>query len=211
MGANIVLKLAGELGKHAPPHLASVMGICPPIDLAACTAEIQRGVNRFYDRRFARLLIKQIAARNALVPDAYTRPLEPRPCRLMDFDRLFTAPLAGFADVQDYYSRASSGPGLKNIAVPTLIVTAASDPIVPAAAFERASYSATTQVYIAPCGGHLGFLAARSADPDWRWIDWRVVDWVLAQSERGVVRCAEEVAPAWSARVALGGAFERTG
>jgi uncharacterized protein len=184
MGANIVLKLAGELGNSAPAHLASVMGVCPPIDLAACTRSIQQGVNCVYDRRFARLLIKQITARNALVPDAFSRPLVPRPSRLMDFDSLFTSPLAGFADVNDYYARASSGPRLKNIAVPALIVTAASDPIVPVATFKQASYSPTTHVHIAPCGGHMGFVAAAGSDADRRWIDWRVVDWVSARAAR---------------------------
>ena len=184
MGANIVLKLAGELGTSALRQFASVMGVCPPIDLAACTGAIQRGINRIYDRRFARLLVRQIAARNLAAPDALTRPLTPRPCRLMDFDSLFTAPLAGFADVHDYYARASSGPLLAQIAVPTLIVTAASDPIVPVKTLEKASYSATTQLHIAPCGGHMGFVAAAGSDPDRRWIDWRVVDWVCSLAER---------------------------
>jgi hypothetical protein len=48
--------------------------------------------------------------------------------------------------------------------------------------FERASYSATTQSIIAPCGGHLGFIASRSSDPDRRWLDWRVADWVQAHA-----------------------------
>jgi predicted alpha/beta-fold hydrolase len=96
----------------------------------------------------------------------------------MDFDSLFTAPLSGFVDVHDYYTRASSSPLLGNIAVPTLIITAASDPIVPAVCFERATYSQTTQLLIAPCGGHLGFIAAKNHDPDLRWLDWRIVNWI---------------------------------
>jgi predicted alpha/beta-fold hydrolase len=184
MGANIVLKLAGELGGGAPPHLASVMAVSPPIDLVQCTRSIQRGLNRIYDRRFVRCLVKHTTQRIAAIPDALSRPLTPRPRRLVDFDSVFTAPLSGFADVDDYYTRASSGPVLGRIAVPTLIITAASDPIVPVSAFEAASYSATTQVEIAPCGGHLGFVAARGIDPDRRWLDWRVVDWVAARAAR---------------------------
>lgn len=214
MGANIVLKLAGELGAQGNSRLASVMGICPPIDLAMCTQSIQRGFNQFYDRRFARALVRQIALRNALVPDALTRPLQPRPSRLMDFDSMFTAPLGGFADVHDYYARASCGPLLHQIRVPALIITAATDPIVPVAAFERASFSSTTTVHIAPCGGHMGFVAARGADPDCRWVDWRIVDWVLSRS----MRCAAVDQPAplaptslvWPARPSWSGAFERS-
>jgi len=178
MGANIALKCAGELGKGAPPYLASVMAICPPIDLALCTRNIQTGLNRLYDRRFVKGLVRHVEQRALVAPDAHQRPLVPLPRRLMDFDSLFTAPLAGFADVHDYYARASSSPWLAKIAVPTLILAAASDPIVPVACLEQANYSATIQLVITPCGGHLGFIAAKSDDPDGRWVDWRIVDWV---------------------------------
>lgn len=178
MGGNIVLKLAGEFGQNTPPYLASVVAASPPIDLAQCTREIQRGLNQIYDRTFVTALIKHIAARNTLVPNAHSRPLLPRPRRLMDFDSLFTAPLSGFADVHDYYARASSGPLLRNISIPTLIIAAASDPIVPVACFEQTTYSPTTLLLIAPCGGHLGFIAAKNHDPDLRWLDWRILDWI---------------------------------
>jgi uncharacterized protein len=187
MGANIVLKLAGELGDEAPPYLASVMAVSPPIDLVACTRNIQRGLNRLYDRRFVRSLVRHIRRRASLVPDALSAPLIPRPRRLMEFDSLFTAPLAGFADVDDYYMRASSGSLLNRIAVPTSIITAASDPIVPVQPFELASYSSTTQLQIAPCGGHLGFVAAPGIDNDIRWLDWRVVQWITSQTARRMV------------------------
>jgi predicted alpha/beta-fold hydrolase len=162
------------------------MAVSPPIDLIECTRNIQRGFNRVYDRRFVRSLVRHIRQRTALVPGALSRPLVPRPRRLLEFDSLFTAPLAGFTDVQDYYIRTSSGAFLTRIAVPTLIVTAASDPIVPVAPFERATYSATTQLVIAPCGGHLGFIAAAGIDPDLRWLDWRVVEWITGQSTGAV-------------------------
>ncbi len=186
MGANIVLKLAGELGAAAPPRLASVLAVSPPIDLMECTRNIQRGLNQFYDRRFVRSLVRHIRHRTVLVPNLVSRPLVPHPRRLADFDTLFTAPLAGFADVDDYYSRASSGSLLAHISVPALIITAASDPIVPIAPFERATYSPTTQLFIAPCGGHLGFVAAKNGDPDLRWLDWRIVDWVLGIADAAV-------------------------
>lgn len=191
MGANIVLKLAGELGANAPPHLASVMAVSPPIDLALCTSTIQRGINHLYDRRFVRRLIAHVRRQSALVPEILSRPLDPRPRRLMDFDSVFTAPLSGFADVHDYYARASSGSLLSKIAVPALIVTAASDPIVPVASFEQAAYSPTTQLVIAPCGGHLGFIATRGLDPDRRWLDWRVVDWITSHASASILEPAE--------------------
>jgi predicted alpha/beta-fold hydrolase len=189
MGANIVLKLAGELANDAPPHLASVMAVSPPIDLIECSKNMQRGWNRLYDRRFVRNLVRYIERRSTVRPDAHALPLVPRPKRLIDFDAMFTAPLSGFADTDDYYTQASSGRLLPRISVPTLIVTAASDPIVPVGPFEHASYSPTTQLVITPCGGHLGYVAAKSSDPDHRWLDWRVVEWITTQAQ---VRRTEE-------------------
>jgi len=187
MGANIVLKLVGELGEGAPARLASVMAVSPPIDLVACSRSIQQGWNSAYDRRFVRSLLRHVGERTRTVPDALTRPLDPRPKKLLEFDSQFTAPLSGFADVRDYYTRASSGPLLANIAVPTLIIAAASDPIVPIKPFEEACYSPTTQLAIMRCGGHLGFVGARNVDADCRWLDWRVVDWVI--SGAGIRAC----------------------
>lgn len=181
MGANIALKLAGEQGAAA--KLASVMAVSPPIDLAMCTRHIARGLSRVYDRRFVRSLVKHVRQRMAAVPDGLYRPLVPHPRRLIEFDSLFTAPLSGFADVDDYYARASSNTVLARISVPTLIITAASDPIVPVGSFERASFSPTTQLAIAPCGGHLGFISARGLDADRRWIDWRIVSWVRSRAD----------------------------
>jgi predicted alpha/beta-fold hydrolase len=184
MGANIVLKFAGEVGDQAPANLASVMAVSPPIDLIECSRNIQRGWNRLYDRRFVRGLLDHIRRRTKLVPDALTRPLNPLPRRLYDFDNAFTAPLAGFADATDYYQQASSGPLLGQIAVPALIVAAANDPIIPIGCFEAASYAPATRLVVTPCGGHLGFVAASGHDPDCRWLDWRVVEWVLSHPKR---------------------------
>ena len=190
MGANIVLKMAGELGANAPPELASLMAVCPPIDLIECSRNIQIGANRIYDQSFVMGLLKHLERRKKHVPGALTRPLHPRPKRLFDFDTHFTAPLAGFADAHEYYTRASSGPLLRHITVPTLIVSSESDPIIPVGPFERASYSPTTQLVITPCGGHLGFVARTGIDPDRRWLDWRVLEWIASHKESNAARPA---------------------
>jgi predicted alpha/beta-fold hydrolase len=182
MGANIVLKMAGELADGVPTELASLMAVCPPIDLIACSQNIQRGSNRLYDRSFVAGLLRQIERRQRLVPGAFTRPLNPPPRKLFEFDTHFTAPLAGFSDAHEYYAAASSGPVLEHVTVPTLIVCAASDPIIPVGPFERARYSATTKVVITPCGGHLGFIGRAGVDPDRRWLDWRILDWITAHA-----------------------------
>lgn len=180
MGANMVLRMAGNFGSLPPANLASVMAVSPPIDLAHCSAQMQKGLNRHYDRRFVRALLAHTDRRRKEIPGALDRELLPRPQRIFDFDNRFTAPLCGFADVHDYYAQASSGPLLPRISVPTLIMTSEDDPIICVRMFAKASYSPSTQLVVTPGGGHLGFIGVGGIDADRRWLDWRAVDWVLA-------------------------------
>ncbi len=181
MGANMALKLAGELGVQAPANLAGIMAVSPPIDLIACSRNIDQGWNRFYERSFVRNLVRAAAIRRRHVPAELAPPLTPIPRRLPEFDTLFTARLGGFASAEDYYTRSSSGRVLRDITIPTFILAAADDPIVPVGPFESASYSSSTKLVITGSGGHLGFVGIAGVDSDRRWLDWRVVDWVLSQ------------------------------
>ena len=56
---------------------------------------------------------------------------------LYEFDNVFTAPLHGFRDTDDYWSRASAKPHLHRIRIPALVLNARNDPFVPAASLPR--------------------------------------------------------------------------
>lgn len=173
MGANMVLKLAGELGPAAREALVSVTAVAPPIDLHACYDNMRRGVNRMYNQAFVAGLLNRLQQRVDETPHAFPR----RPKCLKEFDQQFTAPRSGFASADDYYSQASSAPLLKEITVPTLIITADDDPIIPVRSFQEASFSPLVRLHVTSGGGHLGFIGRSGVDPDRRWADWRVIDW----------------------------------
>jgi predicted alpha/beta-fold hydrolase len=101
-----------------------------------------------------------------------------RPRRLREFDALITAPLAGFASVDEYYTQTSPGARLARVRVPTMIVAAKDDPVVPYEPLAQARRSDAVEVVITRHGGHLGYVGRRNDDPDRRWLDWRVVEWV---------------------------------
>jgi predicted alpha/beta-fold hydrolase len=180
MGANMVLKLAGEWEDQAPDNVVGVMAVAPPVDLDACCTNVQKVLRGIYDRSFVQGLRRYIAERQRNNPDVMTPNLPPSVRKIRDFDAHITAPLSGFLDADDYYSQASSGPFLPKIRIPTLIVAAMDDPIVPIATVQQSKISDAVKLVIANGGGHLGYVAARSKDPDCRWLDWRVVDWTLA-------------------------------
>ncbi len=71
-----------------------------------------------------------------------------------------TAPLYGFADERDYWTRASSAPWLSKIRRPCLLINAINDPFLPASALPRdaGAGSPFVQTAFVREGGHAGFL-----------------------------------------------------
>src|SRR5205085_12480196 len=54
MGGNLVLKLAGELGRSAPAELKAAVGVSPAMDLAPSADALHRAANRMYEWKFMR-------------------------------------------------------------------------------------------------------------------------------------------------------------
>lgn len=187
MGANLVLKLAGEWENRPPENIVGVMGVAPPVDLNVCCRHVETALRGVYDRSFVYGLKNYIALRKRSNPEVPTPELPSSVRKIREFDGHITAPLSGFLDAADYYKQASSGPYLSRITLPTLIVAAKDDPIVPIATVQGSKLSSHVRLVIADGGGHLGYIAARGDDPDCRWLDWRVVDWVLSRMPAVVV------------------------
>ena len=172
--ANTVLKYLAELEGSTPTGLDSVIAVAPPIDLVHCGQNLRERMNRFYDQSFMKCLIQLVRQRHRVVPGL---PRVGRlPERLWQFDDQYTAPLSGFSGVMDYYTQASAGPLLSRIRTPTLILTAADDPLIPVAMFDRYELSSSITLHVTKHGGHVGYIGVGGTDPDHRWMDWRIVD-----------------------------------
>jgi predicted alpha/beta-fold hydrolase len=177
LGGNLVLKTAGEAAAQPLPHLAAVAAVAPPIDMERCAALLATGRNRIYERYFVRQLVRFVGWQQGYFPDA-PRPTFPRRATLRQFDDLYTAPLWGFRDAQDYYRQASSQSLVPHIPVPTLLLTARDDPFIAVEPFEVLPASPRVQVHIADHGGHLGFLGWDGTG-GFRWAERRVAEWLL--------------------------------
>jgi len=186
LGWNITLKLLGENPTGLPSQLDRAVAVCPPVDLLACVRNLARGVNRWYDRHFIVLLRQQIAAQQRLLPDAPVLAAGARPRGVYEFDDLFTAPVCGYGTADNYYRLCSSAQFIPEIKVPTTILAAADDPLVPADVFQKLALSPAVGLHLSRSGGHLGFIGRRNGDPDRRWMDWRVVEWAMGNAEFGV-------------------------
>lgn len=177
LGGNIVLKLAGESGERPVANLDCVLAANPPIDLAACCANMRRFPMTLYDRFFVKQLIADIRRLHDLVPDLGPVDLA-RVRSMLDFDQLYTAPRNGFTGADDYYRKASAKPLLPAIQVPGLVVHALDDPFIPADPFFSAEFPSQIRLELASRGGHLGFVSRQRWETDRRWLDARFVRWL---------------------------------
>src|SRR5262249_24836278 len=69
LGGNMALKLAGEDAGDPVPMLTRVAAVAPPIDILRCSEMMSRPNCRYYDRFFARALIKLAKERRRHYPD----------------------------------------------------------------------------------------------------------------------------------------------
>src|SRR5437764_9997868 len=128
LGGNQVLKLAGEYGEQPPRALKGVCAISPSINLRAGSDLLRQPRNWLYQRNFLYYLRRRIKAKEKLFPDLYDISGLASIRTIEQYDARFVAPAFGFADVNDYYTRASALPLMNRIRIPTLIIHAADDP-----------------------------------------------------------------------------------
>jgi predicted alpha/beta-fold hydrolase len=180
LGANVALKLAGELGEEALGLLAGVAAVSAPIDLAACAEALKRPANFLYQNRFLDRLKARIRRKHSLSPDVYTLEHLPKVKSIMDFDDYYTARLFGFGTAANYFATQSSNQFLERIRVPVLALISKDDPMVPFGVYDHPAFTSNPALWLEAVehGGHLGFLSR--SGPRF-WLDHTILDWMEQQ------------------------------
>ncbi len=201
LGGNVLLKWLGERAAAASPvspadrqhaavdlahapvapgciPISAAVSISAPYDLAPSAAALDRAFGGSYTRHFLRTLIPKAAAKERQYPGCIDIERVRRVRSIVEFDEHATAALHGFAGAADYYARSSCGPFLPHVRTPTLLISAADDPLIPGATLPRAIVDASP--WLIPLfttrGGHVGFV--EGAAP------WRMRHWAEAQALR---------------------------
>ena len=161
LGGNALMRWAEEAGSSAGITVRAVAAVCSPLDLAASGKAIGRGFNRqVYTRMFLRSMKPKALAKLKQHPDLFDAQALMAAQDLYAFDNIFTAPLHGFRDTEDYWKRASAKAHLAAVRVPALLINARNDPFIPAdslpAAHEVGQY---VHLWQPEHGGHVGFAA----------------------------------------------------
>ena len=162
LGGNALLKWLGERGDAARSIVRRAATVSAPIDLSAAGRALDRGINReVYTRHFLSTLKPKSLAKLALFPGLFDRAKLRAARTFREFDDTVTAPLHGYRDADDYWRRASSGPWLERVRVPTLLLNARNDPFLPEHDLLAAARNAARSLVLEfpRTGGHAGFLA----------------------------------------------------
>ena len=161
LGGNAAMRWAGEMGSSAAHIVQAVASVSSPLDLAAGGWAIGRGFNRLvYTRMFLRSMVPKALEKLDQHPGLFNRADMLAVRDIYTFDNIFTAPLHGFKNTDDYYQRASGKPHMASIAVPALALNALNDPFIPAWSLPGPlDINRSVTLWQPAQGGHVGFPA----------------------------------------------------
>lgn len=168
LGGNLTLKYLGEAPLYHKEILAAVT-FSVPFDLSAGSDEIAKPKNIMYANRFLRRLKRKLRAKHTILGDKFPLNGVNKIKDLRTFDDIFTGPLHGFKNANDYYSKSSSLFFLENIKTPTLIVNAINDPFLPNACYPTEKLKDHKHIWFETPfhGGHVGFMPAAKDGSYW--------------------------------------------
>lgn len=163
MGGNLTLLYLGQRQDAAPEQLKSFVSLSSPCDLNDCIPRFERGMGRVYAENFLITLRQKIRIKAQQFPHVFdTSPLS-KIKTLRSFDDTYTAPLHGFDDAVDYWTRCSSRPLIPHITKPGLIINALDDPFLEGGCYpyDEVSSNLNLTIKTPALGGHLAFFEGR--------------------------------------------------
>ncbi len=160
LGGNMLLKYLGERGAEAAIRLRAAAAISPPFDLKLGGEQMEQGLAVRYVAHFLASIKAKLRAKAALVAPHIDLEQALAARTLREIDEAMTAPLHGFASANDYYARSSSRRYLPGILVPTLILRAKDDPLIPAGDIPHDLFKHNQALVagITEQGGHVGWI-----------------------------------------------------
>jgi predicted alpha/beta-fold hydrolase len=176
LSANVLLLLlGGQRGRTLPDYAVAFNA---PIELDTCSRALTQPWNRIYDSRFVLRCRRDLVEKG--IHGQYRVPAN---STLREFDEIYVAPAGGFRDREEYYETCSAGRYVDRIQIPTAVIHAEDDPIIPGAVYRNAQFSSSCLVHLEKVGGHMGYVSARATPYGTiRWLDY-ALDRALAVLE----------------------------
>jgi predicted alpha/beta-fold hydrolase len=178
MGGSLSFRAVSEQPDQVAEQVKAVIGFSVPCSLKGSVDALSTKENKIYLNRFLKKLGKKIQLKAALFPDQISDAGYASIKDFVDFDNRYTAPLHGYINALDFYEKASVGPLLKNVRIPSLIVQAKNDPfLLPnCMPVEDAENNPNLFLEMPEQGGHCGFMESNKS---YSWAEKRALAFAL--------------------------------
>lgn len=161
LGGNFALRIALR-APAAGIALDYALAVCPAISPNDAMNAIE-SAPWFYEAYFLRKWRRSLTLKQRAFPDKALFEPDDMRGNLRELTRALVLRHTGFATLEEYFDGYSiAGDRLASVSVPTSILTAADDPIIPVADFRALTLSSSIELDIAPGGGHCGFISTLS-------------------------------------------------
>jgi len=172
LGGNFMLRVAASAPRH-DLQIAKAIGISPVLDPAVTLDALESGWS-LYHWYFVRKWTRSLRLKEKYWPGSFDFKDLLASGDLRRMTRELVLSHSDYQAVEDYFSGyALTGDRLRELIVPSTIVTSLDDPIIPATDLERLAQPAALKIITTPTGGHCGFFEAFA---ETAWLDRLVLD-----------------------------------
>jgi len=160
MGGNLSLMYLGEQGKQVANEIKGSVVFSAPCDLKDSSKELAKRSCKLYMKRFLLKLKKKIEIKEKKFPGKISAENYNQIKSFKDFDNMYTAPIHGFTNAEDYWEKCSSKRYLKDICIETYIINAKDDPFLGEKCYpnEEVEKNSNLNLIVPKYGGHVGFI-----------------------------------------------------
>ena len=172
LGGNFSLRVAIR-APDAGINLRKVVAVCPVLEPANTIEALESGWFgfRYY---FVRKWKKSLLAKEACFPDRYDFSGLDELKTLTEMTEAFVEEHAGYPDMQTYLKDyAITDDVMANLQIPSHIIVAADDPVIPVGDLRRLARSPALDITLTAHGGHCGFVEDLTLN---NWVDRQIVN-----------------------------------
>ena len=157
LGGNFALRIARQMRHIKIDALRHVVAISPVLDPEKATIRIDR--QAMIRRYFLKKWVQSLQIKQGLFPDAYDFSEVFKLSTIMAVTDKMLDKYSDFKSASDYFKAYSIlNDAIDDLSVPTTIITATDDPIIPVEDFYQLKLNHLTKLIIHTYGGHNGFI-----------------------------------------------------
>lgn len=176
MGGNFALRVSRKCAEVPIRNMKHIVSISPVLDPEKSTKAIDNYplLRKYFRKKWSRSLLKKQTCFPALYDFSNVFTLE----TIAEMTEVMIQRYSEYESSSDYFRHyAVLGDALADLTVPTAIITAQDDPIIPVEDFYNLKLHPTTDLFVHRHGGHNGFLETLSGRA---WYEKKILDYWMA-------------------------------